>query len=273
MAVWSANARTGETKLLTFTSKPSGTFNTPFESWKAPANSWARSSIKFVTGDFNGDGREELSVFYKQGTKGLKTYVFGTLPNGGFSAPGLPWWESMAWDWENALPQAGDFDGDGHDDVLVWYAYDDGSDRTSTMLFEKIDGKNKFGSAKVTLDGTKNYDVARLKMVTGDYNGDGRDDLAVMNHQADNSVQMITWTAKADSMFNGGLALDLQPRCLVVRHDQTLQLLQLIQSEAGVPTGGGHPCLVTYRTPQKRGKHCHVRVPFPASNRRGGSVY
>ncbi|MER7112644.1 FG-GAP-like repeat-containing protein [Streptomyces sp. NPDC000229] len=205
MAVWSANAKTGETKLFTFTSKPSGTFNTPFESWVAPAGSWVRSSTKFVTGDFNGDGREELSVFYKQGTQGLKTYVFGTLPNGGFSAPGLPWWESTAWNWENALPQAGDFDGDGHDDVLVWYSYDDGADRTSTMLFEKVDGKNKFGSAKVTLDGAKNYDVSRLKMVTGDYNGDGRDDLAVMNHRADNSVQMITWTARADAMFNGGL--------------------------------------------------------------------
>ncbi|ORT55301.1 esterase [Streptomyces sp. CB03238] len=205
MAVWSANAKTGETKLFTFTSKPSGSFNTPFESWVAPAGSWVRSSTKFVTGDFNGDGREEMSVFYKQGTQGVKTYVFGTLPNGGFAAPGLPWWESTAWNWENATPQAGDFDGDGHDDVLVWYSYDDGADRTSTMLFEKVDGKNKFGSAKVTLDGAKNYDVARLKMVTGDYNGDGRDDLAVMNYRADNSVQMITWTARADAMFNGGL--------------------------------------------------------------------
>ncbi|MEU2346772.1 FG-GAP-like repeat-containing protein [Streptomyces sp. NPDC013082] len=205
MAVWSANAKTGVTKLFTFTSKPSGTFNTPFESWTAPAGSWARSSTKFITGDFNGDGREELSVFYKQGTQGVKAYVFDTLPNGGFAAPGLPWWESTGWHWENATPQAGDFDGDGHDDVLVWYSYDDGADRTSTMLFEKVDGKDKFGSAKVTLDGAKTYDVARLQMVTGDYNGDGRDDLAVMNHRADNSVQMITWTAKADAMFNGGL--------------------------------------------------------------------
>ncbi|QBR04512.1 trypsin-like serine protease (plasmid) [Streptomyces sp. S501] len=205
LAVWSANAKTGVTKLFTFTSKQSGTFNTPFESWIAPAGSWARSSTKFVTGDFNGDGREELSVFYKQGTQGVKAYVFDTLPNGGFAAPGLPWWESTAWHWENATPQAGDFDGDGHDDVLVWYSYDDGADRTSTMLFEKVDGKNKFGSAKVTLDGAKTYDVARMQMVTGDYNGDGRDDLAVMNHRADNSVQMITWTTKADAMFNGGL--------------------------------------------------------------------
>ncbi|MGW7090484.1 FG-GAP-like repeat-containing protein [Streptomyces sp. NPDC054874] len=205
LAVWSANTKTGVTKLYTFTSKPSGTFNTPFDSWTAPAGSWARSSTKFITGDFNGDGREELGVFYKQGTQGVKAYVFGTLPNGGFAAPGLPWWESTAWHWENATPQAGDFDGDGHDDVLVWYSYDDGADRTSTMLFEKVDGKNKFASAKVTLDGAKNYDVARMQMVTGDYNGDGRDDLAVMNHRADNSVQMITWTAKADAIFNGGL--------------------------------------------------------------------
>ncbi|PRH79225.1 esterase, partial [Streptomyces solincola] len=206
VAVWFADAGTGVTKLVTFTSKPSGTLNSPFVSWTAPAGSWLRSSTKFVSGDFNGDGREELSVFYKQGAQGVKAYVFDTLANGGFGAPGLPWWESTAWKWEQALPQAGDFDGDGHDDVLVWYAYDDGSDRTSTMLFEKVDGKERFGSATVSLDAAKTYDVARLKMITGDYDGDGRDDLAIMNHAQDDSVRLITWTARPDAKFNGGLA-------------------------------------------------------------------
>ncbi|MEU6488435.1 FG-GAP-like repeat-containing protein [Streptomyces sp. NPDC046887] len=206
MAVWFADTGIGATKLVTFTSKPTGTFNSPFTSWTAPAGSWLRSSTKFVSGDFNGDGREELGVFYKQGAQGVKAYVFDTLANGGFGAPGMPWWESTAWKWEQALPQAGDFDGDGHDDVLVWYAYDDGSDRTSTMLFEKVDGKERFGSATVSLDGAKAYDVARLKMITGDYDGDGRDDLAVMNHAQDDSVRMITWTARPDAKFNGGLA-------------------------------------------------------------------
>ncbi|MFJ9318856.1 FG-GAP-like repeat-containing protein [Streptomyces globisporus] len=204
VAVWYADTAAGSTKLVTLTAKSNGTFNAPVTSWTAPANSWLRTSTKFVTGDFDGNGREDLGVFYKQGTQGVKVYVFPTEANGAFSAPGLPWWETTAWKWEQVSPHAGDFDGDGRDDVLGWYSYDDGADRASTMLSRKVDGKNAFGSAKLSLDGGKSYDVARLQIAIGDYDGDGRDDLAMMNHRTDNAVQMLTWTTKEDSTFNGG---------------------------------------------------------------------
>ncbi len=203
MAVWYAGAD-GTTKLHTFTTKTNGTFNTPVASWSAPKGTWLRTSTKFVTGDFNGDGREELGVYYNQGGSGMKTYVFTTQPNGTFASP-TPWWETSL-KWDQAIPQAGDFNGDGHDDTLIWYDYADGSDKTSTMLFEKVDGKNKFGSAKLTLNSAGGLDVKRLQMAVGDYNGDGRDDLAIMNHQSDNVVKMWTWTARPDALFNGAQA-------------------------------------------------------------------
>ncbi|MFF8290023.1 FG-GAP-like repeat-containing protein [Streptomyces sp. NPDC016309] len=203
MAVWYAGAD-GTTKLWTFTTKANGTFNTPIASWSAPKDTWLRTNTKFVTGDFNGDGREELGVYYDQGGTGMKTYVFTTQPNGTFANP-TPWWETTL-KWDQATPQAGDFNGDGHDDTLIWYDYADGSDKTSTMLFEKVDGKNKFGSAKITLNSSGSLDVKRLQMATGDYNGDGRDDLAIMNHQNDNVVKMWTWTARPDAQFNGAQA-------------------------------------------------------------------
>ncbi|MFE3329867.1 FG-GAP-like repeat-containing protein [Streptomyces sp. NPDC059176] len=203
MAVWYAGAD-GTTKLHTFTTKTDGTFNAPVASWSAPAGTWLRSSTKFVTGDFNGDGREELGVYYDQGGNGMKTYVFTTQPGGTFASP-TPWWETTL-KWSQAIPQAGDFNGDGHDDTLIWYDYADGSDKTSTMLFEKVDGQNKFGSAKLTLNSSGGFDVKRLQLVTGDFNGDGRDDLALMNHQSDDAVKMWTWTARPDALFNGGQA-------------------------------------------------------------------
>ncbi|WP_175410154.1 FG-GAP-like repeat-containing protein [Streptomyces sp. TRM64462] len=203
MAVWYAGAD-GTTKLHTFTTKSNGTFNTPVASWSAPKGTWLRTNTKFVTGDFNGDGREELGVYYNQGGNGMKTYVFTTQPGGTFASP-TPWWETTL-KWDQAIPQAGDFNGDGHDDTLIWYDYADGSDKTSTMLFEKVDGKNKFGSAKLTLNSAGGLDVKRLQMSVGDYNGDGRDDLAIMNHQSDNVVKMWTWTARPDALFNGAQA-------------------------------------------------------------------
>ncbi|AWK09503.1 FG-GAP-like repeat-containing protein [Streptomyces spongiicola] len=203
MAVWYAGAD-GTTKLHTFTTKTNGTFNTPVASWSAPKGTWLRTATKFVTGDFNGDGREELGVYYDQGGNGMKTYVFTTQPGGTFASP-TPWWETTL-KWDQAVPQAGDFNGDGHDDTLIWYDYADGSDKTSTMLFEKVDGQNRFGSAKLTLNSSGGFDVKRLQLATGDYNGDGRDDLAIMNHQSDNAVKMWTWTARPDALFNGGQA-------------------------------------------------------------------
>ncbi|MEH0396258.1 FG-GAP-like repeat-containing protein [Streptomyces sp. NPDC019826] len=205
MAVWYAYAD-GTTKLWTFTSTATGTFSAPFSSWSAPTGSWLRTRTKFITGDFNGDGRDDLSVFYGQGDDTVKTYVFPAAANGGFAAPAT-WWQSSSLDWNRTTPHAGDFNGDGRDDALVWYDYTDGSDKTSTMLSEKVDGKDRFGSAKLTLNSPPgNLDVSRMQFVTGDYNGDGRDDLATMVHQADGTVKMWTWTARADTLFNGGLA-------------------------------------------------------------------
>ncbi|MFE6129315.1 FG-GAP-like repeat-containing protein [Streptomyces sp. NPDC056437] len=205
VAIWYAGAD-GTTKLWTYLSTDKGKLNTPVSSWSAPKDTWTRARAKFVTGDFNGDGRDEISVFYGQGNDDVKTYVFATTPAGGFATPTV-WWESASIDWSRTEPHSGDFNGDGGDDVLIWYDYADGSDKTSTMLVQKVDGKDRFGPAKVTLSSNPgNLDAKRFQIVIGDYDGDGRDDLAMLNNQPDNAVRMWTWTTRPDAMFNGAKA-------------------------------------------------------------------
>ncbi|UUN26659.1 FG-GAP-like repeat-containing protein [Streptomyces sp. FIT100] len=204
LAVWYAYPD-GTTKIWTYLSTTSGTFSAPTSSWSAPTGTWARARAKFITGDFNGDGRDDLSVFYGQGDDSIKTYVFNAQPNGGFAAP-VVWWQTTSLDWNLAHPHSGDFNGDGRDDAIVWYDYPDGSDKTSTILSENVDGTDRFGSAKVTLNSPGGLDITRSQLVVGDYDGDGRDDLSIMHHLADDSVKMWTWTARPDTLFNAGLA-------------------------------------------------------------------
>ncbi|MFD5430251.1 FG-GAP-like repeat-containing protein [Streptomyces sp. NPDC127084] len=204
IAVWYAYPD-GTSKLFTYTSTVSGGFNKPFDSWSAPSGTWLRNRCKFVTGDFNGDGRDDIGVFYGQGDDTVRNHTFLGTVTGGFDRP-TSWWYTASLDWDRATPHAGDFNGDGRDDAMIWYDYADGSDKVSTFIAES-EPDDRFGSAFVSLSSNAgNWDIKRSQLVIGDYNGDGRDDIGAMYHQPDDSVRMWTWTAKEDAKFNGALA-------------------------------------------------------------------
>ncbi|WJY53602.1 FG-GAP-like repeat-containing protein [Streptomyces chengbuensis] len=204
IAVWYAYPD-GTSKLFTYTSSVTGGFNKPFESWSAPSGTWLRNRCKFVTGDFNGDGRDDIGVFYGQGDNTVRNHTFLATATGGFANP-TSWWYTSSLDWNRSTPHAGDFNGDGRDDAMIWYDYADGSDKVSTFIAES-EPDNHFGSAFVSLSSNAgNWDIKRSQLVIGDYNGDGRDDIGAMYHQPDGAVKMWTWTAREDAKFNGALA-------------------------------------------------------------------
>lgn len=208
VAVWYAYPDK-TTKLWTFTATVQGKFNKPFPSWTAPPGSYPRDRCKFVTGDFNGDGRDDLSVFYGQSSGDVKTYMHLATVNGGFSAP-TDWWSSTPGqiDWKRIAPHAGDFNGDGRDDVIIWYDSDDGTDRISTLIAESK-ANNTFDPAYVSLTvPAGNWNVNKSQLVIGDYNGDGLDDIGAMHNQADGVTRMWTWASElrgGEYMFHGGL--------------------------------------------------------------------
>ncbi|MEV5970893.1 FG-GAP-like repeat-containing protein [Streptomyces sp. NPDC051921] len=196
----------GNDTLFTFTSNVQGGFNAPFSSYQLQAGWWDVNQSQFATGDFNGDGRDDLAALYGYSDGKLKMHTFLALPNGGFQGSVTSWaGDATTWgSFGRTKLHAGDFNGDGIDDALFWYDYADGHDAMFTLPGSSArDGK--FGSSTKGFESASgNWTYGQMKIVPGDYDGDGRDDMGNMYGYADGKVGMWTHISTSAGGFNPG---------------------------------------------------------------------
>ncbi|MEU1439351.1 FG-GAP-like repeat-containing protein [Streptomyces sp. NPDC005786] len=195
IATW-YNYGDGSDKLFTFTANIKGGFNYPFSSFYR-ADGWNVARMKFATGDYNGDGRDDIGAMYGYASGEVKLVTFIAKPEGGFNEP-IHGWSSTGWTFSRASIHSGDFNGDGRDDIATWYDYGDGHDAVISFNLSSVTGE--FGNRKEVWTGAAGrFWRENMKIVTGDYNGDGYDDIGAMyGYEDDGRVRMITWTAKSD---------------------------------------------------------------------------
>jgi len=163
-------------------------FSSTGDSFASPANWWSVSSGysleavagRMVAGNFNGDGRDDVAVFYDYGAGGRIHVWLSTGSSFTYQTSSGWWGTESGYALESVADRmvAGNFDGDGRDDVAVFYDYGAGGrihvwlSTGSSFTYQTNSGW--WASTDYALESVGD------RMVAGDFDGNGRDDVAVL---------------------------------------------------------------------------------------------
>ncbi|MFF7328362.1 trypsin-like serine protease, partial [[Kitasatospora] papulosa] len=173
---------TNRSSLFAFYGDGSG-FAAPKRVW-ASTGSFSGAASKLASGDFNGDGKDDLGVLYNSGVaadgRAMSTLFTFSSTGSGFAAPKKTWGSSGSFDWSKSKPVAGDYNGDGKDDLAVFYNGGQATDgKFVSLAFTFTSTGTAFNNPTTAWTSSGSFDWSKSKPVAGDYNGDGKDDLAV----------------------------------------------------------------------------------------------
>ncbi|GAA0762403.1 NlpC/P60 family protein [Clostridium sartagoforme] len=148
---------------------------TAWSSWTGKFNADSITG-RVVSGDFNGDGKDEIVALYDYKDATVTMFQFSlNSDEQTFSDKSV--WSSKSFTGDRVTAMvAGDFDGDRKDEVLIFYDYGN----NVTGMFElKMNSNGTFTDRYAWECKTYNSNCMRNKTVAGDFNGDGKDEVAM----------------------------------------------------------------------------------------------
>ena len=194
----------GLTRLWVWYGTASG-FQPPVVKWESVANGWNMAQSRFVTGDFDGDGKSDIAGFYDYGGGLARLWVWrGTA--GGFTAPVVAWdGGPNSWNTAQSRFVTGDFDGDGRVDIGGFYDYG----ASTTRLWVWRGTASGFTLPTVVWDGgPNNWNLAQSRFVTGDFNGDDKVDIGGFYDYGGGVTRLWVWRGAASGVAPAVLTWD-----------------------------------------------------------------
>ncbi len=178
----------------------------PISTWSSAEGGWSWGASKTTAGDFNNDGFDDVAVLYGYKTdRNVNAFVFLGNDAGGFS-PAQLWWSSGPgnWDWDGSKLTSGDYDGDGADDLGILYGYQTTRQTKAWVLTSDATATNTFNSPQEWWDsGPNNWDWEGSKIISGDFDMDNGDDLAILyGYKTERDVRVFVLTSSASNSFD-----------------------------------------------------------------------
>jgi hypothetical protein len=130
--------------------------------------------VRSATGDFNGDGRTDVALYREDPDQLVRLFLLAS-DGSRFNADSAPVWTGGGFRLSHLEVMAGDFDGDGDDDIALLQGLAAGQAR---LWVQTASAGRLANPVQVWDSGTEAIALNQANLVAGDFDGDGDDDIA-----------------------------------------------------------------------------------------------